>query len=160
MARYGMTIPFDNVPLAEQREWWQELAELGYPDLWSSEASGTDGFTPLALAAAWAPSMRLGVAIVPAFTRGPGLMAMSVAAMAEAAPGRFVFGIGTSSNIIVENWYGTAFEKPYQRTRDMVRFLHASLGGEKVKEEYETFTVTGFKLGRVRPRPWRRRSGP
>ncbi len=31
----------------------------------------------------------------------------------------------------------------------MVRFLHASLGGEKVKEEYETFTVNGFKLGRV-----------
>lgn len=151
MARYGMTIPFDNVPLAEQREWWQELAELGYTDLWSSEANGTDGFTPLALAAAWAPSMRLGVAIVPAFTRGPGLMAMSVAAMAEAAPGRFVFGIGTSSNIIVENWNDTAFEKPYQRTRDMVRFLKAALRGDKVDADFETLRVKGFRLGRPIP---------
>ena len=81
MARYGMTIPFDGVPLAEHRPWYEELVDLGYTDLWSSEASGTDAFTPLALAAAWTPSMRLGTAIVPAYTRGPGLMAMSVAAL-------------------------------------------------------------------------------
>src|SRR6202521_1324736 len=123
MARYGMTIPFDGVPLADHRAWFEELAELGYTGLWSSEANGTDAFTPLALAAAWTPSMRLGTAIVPSYTRGPGLMAMSVAAMAEAAPGRFVFGIGTSSNVIVESWNDIPFDKPYQKTRDMVMFL-------------------------------------
>jgi probable F420-dependent oxidoreductase len=148
MSRYGMTIPFDGVPLAEQRAWWEELAELGYTDLWSSEANGADGFTPLALAATWTPSMRLGVAIVPAFTRGPGLLAMSVAAMAEAAPGRFVFGIGTSSNVIVESWNSIPFERPYQRTRDMVRFLKAALTGARVDAQYETFRVKGFRLGR------------
>ena len=148
MPRHGITIPFDNVPLAGQRDWWEELVELGYTDLWSSEANGTDGFTPLALAAAWTPSMRLGIAIVPAFTRGPGLMAMSVAAMAEAAPGRFVFGIGTSSNIIVEGWNDIPFDKPYQRTRDMVRFLKAALPGDKVDADYETLKVKGFRLGR------------
>ena len=151
MVRYGMTIPFDGVPLAEQRDWWEELAELGYTDLWSSEANGTDGFSPLALASAWVPSMRLGVAIVPAFTRGPGLLAMSVAAMAEAAPGRFVFGIGTSSNVIVESWNDIPFDKPYQRTRDMVRFLKAALEGAKVDAEYETLRVKGFRLGRQIP---------
>src|SRR5260370_12230557 len=149
MVRYGMTVPFDGVPLAEQRAWWEELAELGYTDLWSSEANGADGFTPLALAATWTPSMRLGVAIVPAFTRGPGLLAMSVAAMAEAAPGRFVFGIGTSSNVIVESWNDIPFEKPYQRTRDMVRFLKAALEGAKVDAEYETLRVKGFRLWRT-----------
>ena len=39
----------------------EELADLGYTDVWSSEADGTDAFTPLALAAAWAPSLRLGM---------------------------------------------------------------------------------------------------
>ncbi len=52
MSRHGVTIPFDHVPLPEQREWYVEAAELGYTDLWSSEAGGTDAFTPLALAAA------------------------------------------------------------------------------------------------------------
>ena len=148
MRRYGMTIPFGG-ELAGQRDQLRELVDLGYTDAWSSEADGTDAFTPLALASVWAPELRLGCAIVPAFTRGPALMAQSVAAMAEAAPGRFAFGIGTSSDVIVGRWNGIPFEQPYQRTRDMVRFLHASLGGEKVAEEYETFTVKGFKLGRV-----------
>ncbi|HZU73638.1 MAG TPA: LLM class F420-dependent oxidoreductase [Acidimicrobiales bacterium] len=149
MAAYGMTIPFDGVPLAEQRPWLEELAELGYTDAWSSEANGTDGFTPLALAAAWVPSLRLGSAIVPAFTRGPGVMAQSVAAMAEAAPGRFVFGIGTSSNVIVEGWNGIPFDDPYHRTADMVRFLRRALTGEKVDMECRSFKVRGFRLGRV-----------
>ncbi len=145
---YGITIPFDGVTLAEHRSWMEELVELGYTDVWSAEADGTDAFTPLALAAAWVPTLRLGTAIVPTFTRGPALMAQSAAAMADAAPGRFVLGVGTSSDVIVERWNGIPFEQPYQRTRDMVRFLRAALAGEKVEATYETFSVRGFRLGR------------
>ena len=52
MQRSGMSIPFSGVPLHAQREWIEELAELGYTDVWSSEADGADGFTPLVLASA------------------------------------------------------------------------------------------------------------
>ncbi len=145
---YGITIPFDGVPLAEHRAWFDELVELRYTDVWSSEADGTDAFAPLALAAAWAPTLRLGTAIVPAFTRGPALMAQSVAALAEAAPGRFVFGLGTSSNVIVERWNDMAFAEPYRRTRDVIRFLRQALSGDKVDAAFDTFTVRGFRLGR------------
>lgn len=145
---YGITIPFDNVPLADHRAWFEELVELGYTDVWSSEADGTDAFTPLALAAAWAPTLRLGSAIVPAFTRGPALLAQSVAALAEAAPGRFAFGVGTSSDVIVERWNDVAFTEPYKRTRDTVRFLRQALTGERVDATYDTFAVRGFRLGR------------
>src|SRR5512138_3948331 len=110
MQRYGMTIPFDGVPLHDQRDWIVELADLGYTDVWSSEANGADAFTPLALAAAWAPSLRLGTAIVPAFTRGPALIAMSAASLASLAPGRFVLGLGASSPAIVREWNGIAFD--------------------------------------------------
>ena len=145
---YGMTVPFDGVPLADHRKWYEELVDLGYTDVWSSESDGTDAFTPLALAAAWAPSLRLGTAIVPAFTRGPALMAQSVAALAEAAPGRFAVGIGTSSNVIVERWNDIPFDNPYKRTRDVVRFLRQALTGERVDATYDTFSVRGFRLGR------------
>jgi probable F420-dependent oxidoreductase len=145
--RYGMTIPFDRVPLHEQRDWIVELADLGYTDVWSAEADGADAFTPLTLASVWAPSLRLGTAIVPAFTRGPACMAQSVGSLAQAAPGRFVFGIGTSSDVIVERWNGIPFDEPYKRVRDMVRFLRVALTGEKVKADYDSFSVKGFKLG-------------
>ena len=148
-----MTIPFDGAPLHAQRDWVVELADLGYTDVWSSEANGADAFTPLALASVWAPSLRLGTAIVPAFTRGPACLAQSVGSLAQAAPGRVALGVGTSSNVIVEGWNGIPFERPYQRTRDMVRFLRTALAGEKVTEEYETFSVRGFRLGVKPPEP-------
>jgi alkanesulfonate monooxygenase SsuD/methylene tetrahydromethanopterin reductase-like flavin-dependent oxidoreductase (luciferase family) len=139
--RYGITVPFDGVPLHAHREWFEEIAALGYTDLWSAESGGADAFTPLALAAAWTPSLRLGTAIVPAFTRGAATLAESVASMVQAAPGRFALGIGTSSNVIVENWNGIPFEEPYRRVRDTIRFLRTALAGEKVTHEYDTFAV-------------------
>jgi probable F420-dependent oxidoreductase len=153
MQRYGITVPFDGTPLHEHRDCYRELVDLGYTDLWTAEAQGTDGFTPLALAAAWAPEARLGVAIVPAYTRGPGLLAMSVASMADAAPGRFVFGLGSSSPVIVQDWNAVPFEKPYARTRDTLRFLQRALTGEKVTEDYETFSVRSFRLGQALKEP-------
>ena len=123
-----MTVPFDGVSLTDHRRWYETLADLGYTDAWSAETDGVDGFTPLALAAAWVPRLRLGVAIIPAYTRGPALVAQSIAGMAEAAPGRFTFGLGTSSDVIVSRWNGIPFNEPYRRARDMLRFLRAGSG--------------------------------
>src|SRR5690606_19649168 len=103
------TVPFMNVPLHDQLDWYKELQDLGYTDAWSAEADGADAFTPLVLASVAAPELRLGTAIVPAFTRGPACLAQSVGSLAQAAPGRVVFGIGTSSDVIVERWNGIPF---------------------------------------------------
>jgi probable F420-dependent oxidoreductase len=144
--RFGVTLPLPGIPLADQRDLIAELADLGYTDLWSAEADGSDAFTPLALCSEWAPRLRLGTAIVPAFTRGPGLIAQSAAALALVSGGRFVLGLGTSSDVIVERWNGIPFDRPYQRVRDTVRCVKALLAGEKVSQEYETFTVRGMRL--------------
>ncbi|GAA4830753.1 LLM class F420-dependent oxidoreductase [Saccharopolyspora rosea] len=151
--RWGITVPFQGIPLAEQRELVAELPDLGYTDVWSSESNAADAFTPLALAAAWAPRLRLGTAIAPVYTRGPATLAMSAATLAAAAPGRFALGVGTSSNVIVESWNGIPFTEPFKRVRDTVRFLRRALSGEKVTEEYETFAVRGFTAGLVPDEP-------
>jgi probable F420-dependent oxidoreductase len=146
--RWGLTIPLTGVPLTAHESLLRELAEVGYTDMWSSEVAGTDAFTPLALASAWAPSLRLGTAIAPVFTRGPGLLAMTAAALAEAAPERFILGIGASAPVIVNDWNAQSFVDPYGRTRDVLRFLRRALAGELVDEEYPSFTVRRFKLER------------
>jgi probable F420-dependent oxidoreductase len=73
--------------------------------------------------------------------------------MAEAVPaeGSFAFGIGTSSDVIVERWNGIPFDEPYKRTRDMVRFLKQALTGEKVDQTFDTIESKGFRLGRKLP---------
>jgi len=148
-----MTIPFDDLPLGEQRDRIKELEDLGYTDVWSSEANGADAFTPLVLASQWAPSLRLGTAIVPAYTRGPACLAQSTASLASVAPGRVALGIGTSSNVIVEGWNGIPFTEPYRQTQAMLRFLKEALRGEKVTGDFGRFSVRGFKLGVKVPEP-------
>ena len=147
--RPGMTVPLPG-HLHSHKDKLAELADMGYTDIWSAEADGADAFTPLALAAAWEPRLRLGTAIVPAYTRSPACFAQSVATLADAAPGRFAIGIGSSSNVIVQRWNGIPFEEPYKKVRDVVRFLNDALTGEKVTKQYDTFNIDGFRLG-IRP---------
>lgn len=143
-----MTVPLSGIPLADHAAVYAALDRAGFTDVWSSEVAGADAFTPLALAAAWQPRLRLGTAIVPVFTRGPGLLAMSAAALAETAPGRFALGIGASSPVLVRDWNAVRFDEPFKRTRDVLRFLRAALRGEAVDEVYDTFTVRRFTLER------------
>jgi len=150
--RYGLTVPFDGLPLPDQRDLVAALPDLGYTDVWSSETAGADAFTPLVLASQWAPSLRLGTAIVPVHTRGAALLAQSFATLAALAPGRVVAGIGASSEVIVRGWNGLPYEHPYGRVRDTLRFLRAAFAGGKVDAEYETFTVRGFRPALV-PEP-------
>src|SRR3954463_7745533 len=128
-ARFGITIPFEGVPLLEQRALFESLPDLCHTDVWSAESNANDAFTPLALASVWAPSLRLGTSIVPVYTRGPATLAMCAATLAAAAPGRFVLGVGSSSNVIVERWNAMTFDRPYHRVRDTVRFLKQALTG-------------------------------
>jgi len=141
----GLTIP-DGTGLEGCGPLATRAAELGYASVWSSEVDGLDAFTPLVAAALAAPSVQVGTAIVSAFTRGPACLAQTAAAVAGLAPGRFTLGIGSSSDVIVRNWNGLAFERPLQRTRDLVRFLREAFGGAKVTHEYDTFAVRGFRL--------------
>ena len=144
--RWGFTIPQIGLPLNAHADLVRALAANGYTDAWSAETAGTDAFTPLALTSVWEPSLRLGTAIVPVYTRGPALIAMSAATMAAAAPGRFVLGIGASSPVIVGKWNGIAFEQPYQRSRDVLRAVKTALAGERVDGEFDSFTISRFKL--------------
>ncbi|HEX4820254.1 MAG TPA: LLM class flavin-dependent oxidoreductase, partial [Acidimicrobiales bacterium] len=100
--RYGITVPLSGRPFAAQREWIKELEDLGYTDVWTAETDSYDALTPIALASQWTSSIRFGTAIVPVYTHGPAQLASQTASVAEAAPGRLVLGIGSSSNVIVE----------------------------------------------------------
>jgi probable F420-dependent oxidoreductase len=143
---WGLTIPLPGLPLLDHAQLLRSLPDFGYTDVWTSEVNAHDAFTPLALASVWESTLRLGTAIVPTFTRGPALIAMSAAAMAAAAPGRFVLGLGASSPAIVADWNGLDFLDPFRRTRDVLRFVRAALTGARVDGDFDTFSIRRFKL--------------
>jgi probable F420-dependent oxidoreductase len=127
--RWGLTLPFAGVPLAAHEPLVRRAEAAGYDDLWTGETNGSDGFTPLALAAAWTERMRLGTGVVNPFTRGPAVLAQHAAALADASGGRFVLGLGSSSDVIVERWNQRTFEKPLTRVRESVTVLREVLAG-------------------------------
>lgn len=145
---WGLTVALDGVPLRDHPAILREAEEAGYTDAWSLEVDGVDGFTPLAVAAQATERMRLGTAIANVYTRGPGTLALSAAGLAELAPGRFVLGLGTGSDVIVERWNGGRFQRPLQRMRDMVTVLRAALAGERVSLDLPTLRVEGLRLSR------------
>jgi probable F420-dependent oxidoreductase len=140
----GITIPL-GAPLPAHITLLPRLSAAGYRHFWSSETAAFDAFTPLAHAAAILPEAHLGTAIAGVFTRGPALLAMSAAALADAAPGRFSVGVGAASPAIVTGWNGVPYERPVSRVREAVGFLRAALAGEKLPN--------GFRLERPPAQP-------
>jgi probable F420-dependent oxidoreductase len=137
-SRWGLTLPLPQLPLADHEQHVRRAEAAGFTDLWSGETNGPDGFTPLVLAAAWTERARLGTGIVGVMTRGPALLAQQAAGLADASGGRFVLGIGASSDRIVSGWNAMDFSRPLTRVSETIDFLRTALDGER--------TATGFKL--------------
>lgn len=145
----GLSIPMNGLALRDHRRIVDAAIQAGFTDLWSSEVNGSDAFTPLIAAAARHPHLRMGTAIVSAYTRSPALLAMSAASLAESVDGETFVGIGASSHVIVEQWNGVPFVAPYQRVRDVVTFVRRALTGESVEMACDSFTISGFRLARA-----------
>src|SRR5213078_2501867 len=133
-----MTIPFEGVPLHELGALVRRAEDGGYDGLWSAESTHYDGFTPLVIAAEHTERIRLVTGIVNVFTRGPALLAQTAAALADASNGRFVLGLGASSNVIVERWNGIPFRRPLVKVEETVAYVRTVLAGERA--------TGGFKL--------------
>src|ERR1700742_3545437 len=137
-SRWGLTLPLPGISLADHEEHVRRAEEAGYTDLWTGETAGPDGFTPLALSAAWTERVRLGTGIVGVFHRSPAVLARGEGALADTPEGRFVRGIDSTSDRIIEGWNGIPFEKPLSKVRETLEFLKVALAGER--------TATRFKL--------------
>ncbi|MGZ4403374.1 MAG: LLM class F420-dependent oxidoreductase [Gaiellaceae bacterium] len=126
-----MTIPFTGVPLHELGPLVRRIDEAGYDSVWSAESTEFDGFTPLVVAAEHSTRLRLATGIVNVYTRGPALLAQTAAALANVSNGRFVLGLGASSNVIVEQWNGIPFRRPLTKVEETVEYLRKVLAGER-----------------------------
>ncbi len=128
--------------------------ELGYESVWIADTgAGPDAFVVAAAAAAVTESLRIGTAVVPAYTRSPSVMAGAAGSVAQLAPGRFVLGIGASSETIVDRWGGVPFRRPLSRMRETTAVLRQMLDGERVTFEGSTLRTAGFRLASIPPEP-------
>src|SRR5438093_397413 len=100
--------------------------EAGFESLWHAETRITrDSVTALTALAMETRRVRLGSAAINVYTRGAVLTAITWAALAEAAPGRVVLGIGPGSPDPLAQ-QGFEFEFPVSRLREYVASIRAT----------------------------------
>ncbi|RBQ17975.1 LLM class F420-dependent oxidoreductase [Spongiactinospora rosea] len=105
------------VPPGQARDVAAELEQLGYGTLWLSEGLVRDPFLDAALALESTSTLTLATGIASIWARRPQVVAGLADGLAEAYPGRFLLGLGTSHKFGVETFLGTAYGKPYTAMR-------------------------------------------
>ncbi len=110
-----------------------EAERLGVVSLSSAEAWGTDAITPLAFIAARTSSIGLMTGIMQIGARTPAMVAMTAAGMQSISGGRFILGLGASGPQVIEGWHGIPFDRPLQRTRELIEIVRLACSGERLE---------------------------
>ncbi len=151
--RIAISLPAPTGTVADTIAIAQRAEALGYDDMWLADAGGLDAFTLSPMLLEQTEKLRLGIAVVPAYTRTPAVMASTINVINQAYPDRFVPGLGTSSHAIIENWHGLKLEKPLTRMKETVGLMRSMLSGEKTNFEGDTLRSRGYAQGEASPRP-------
>src|SRR5215208_5325039 len=126
--------------------------ELGFDSIWTSEAYGSDCFTPLAWWGSATERVQLGTAITQISARTPASTAMTAITLDHLTGGRFILGLGVSGPQVVEGWYSQEYAKPLARTREYIDIVRAIVARdtpvEYVGEHYQMPLVGGTGLGK------------
>lgn len=140
----AMSLPLTGVDAREAIDVAREAEQRGYRAVWNSEVQGPDAFTTLG-ALAIATDLDLGVAVVPAQTRTAMVLGMTAVSLAELTGGRFTLGLGSSSEVIVQEWADQRFDKPLTAVRETVEALRPVLSGSRSTYEGEIVSIGGYK---------------
>ena len=142
--RIALTLPdprgvFETIELAK----WGEAE--GYDDLWFADSSGVDALTTAAAVAIATERCRIGTAIIPVFSRTPAVLASTTHVLNKLSNGRFILGLGSSSQTMMENWHGLKFEKPLTRVKETTQLIKSMLTGEKSDFDGDTVKSRGYR---------------
>jgi probable F420-dependent oxidoreductase len=132
----------------------ERMEALGYDSVWIADTgAGPDAFVIAAAVAGVTTRLRIGTAVVPIYTRTPSVFAAAAGSVAQLAPGRFVLGLGASSETIVQAWGGVPFARPLATVREGVDVIRRMLAGERVTYEGTRYRTRGFRLVSPPPQP-------
>jgi 5,10-methylenetetrahydromethanopterin reductase len=132
-------------PPSELIELVREIEALGYDDLWySNEKFYRDPWIGLTIAALYSTRLRLGTFIADPYTQHPALIAVSIASLAELAPGRTVLLMGAGGAAATPLGFGR--RKPARAIEEAIHVVRRLLHGERVNFEGEIVRFLGGRL--------------
>jgi alkanesulfonate monooxygenase SsuD/methylene tetrahydromethanopterin reductase-like flavin-dependent oxidoreductase (luciferase family) len=142
--RLAVTLPAGpRVTDTADRLKWAE--DNGFPDAWFGDSGAPDSLTLIAALGQSTSSIRIGVAVTPVYTRSPSILAATANVIEQLIPGRFVLGIGSSSQTIMGQWNGIPLDKPLTRVKETAQLVKMMLKGEKTDFQGETQSSRGYR---------------
>jgi F420-dependent oxidoreductase-like protein len=97
-----------------------ELESIGVDMVWVPEAYSFDAVSLMGYLAAKTHRIEIASGILPIYSRTPALLASTAAGLDAVSSGRFTLGIGTSGPQVIEGWHGVPYDRPLQRTREVI----------------------------------------
>jgi len=102
-----------------------ELEKAGLDVVWVAEAYSFDAPSFMGYLAAKTERVHIGSAILPIYSRTPTLIAMTAAGIDAMSGGRCELGLGASGPQVVEGFHGVPYDRPLQRTREIIEICRA-----------------------------------
>jgi probable F420-dependent oxidoreductase len=130
-----------------ERLLWAEAN--GYDDAWFGDSGAPDSLTQAAAVAHHTQRLRIGVAATPVYTRSPTILAATANVLGQVLPGRFVMGLGSSSQTMMGQWNGIALDRPVKRVTETAQLVRTMLSGEKTDFDGETLRSHGYRQPRL-----------
>jgi F420-dependent oxidoreductase-like protein len=125
----------------------REAEDLGYDAIWCSEVYTYDAFTTLTQIACETTTIKVGTNIAQIYARTPALLATTAASLDQLSGGRLILGVGASGPQVIEGWHGVPYDRPVQRTREIIEICRKVWSGQRVVHEGNVFTLNkGLKL--------------
>jgi alkanesulfonate monooxygenase SsuD/methylene tetrahydromethanopterin reductase-like flavin-dependent oxidoreductase (luciferase family) len=103
--------------------------ELGYETFAVPEGWGLDSVPVLTEIALRTATIRLASGVLSVWGRTPATLAMTAATLHQVSGGRFVLGLGASTQALTEGFHDVPFEHPAAKLRDTVTGVRALLDG-------------------------------
>lgn len=118
-----------------------KLEEVGVDMVWVAEAYGYDAVSRLGYLAAKTRRMQLGSGILNIYSRTPALLAQSAAGLDEISGGRAILGLGASGPQVIEGFHGVPYDRPVQRTREIMEICRMVWRRDIVQFHGKAFTL-------------------
>jgi F420-dependent oxidoreductase-like protein len=125
--RLGITVDMSGPTPALDMERVLEAERLGFTQVWTGEAYGTDAVTPVTWILSRTTKIKAGTGIMQIPARTPTCAAMTVMTLQILSNNRFLCGLGVSAAQVVEGWHGVRFGKPITRTKEYIAIMRQIL---------------------------------
>ncbi len=119
----------------------KDQESAGIDMVWVAEAYGNDAVTLMGYLAAVTERVEIASGILPIYTRTPTLLAMTAAGLDELSGGRAVLGLGASGPQVIEGFHGVPYDRPLQRTREIIEICRKVWSRERVEHDGKAYTL-------------------